>query len=142
MNLKLIHLDFRGNFSEGFFYINEILCLCFHSAIYFQHISTFLEFTCDRNGHVIVHIDGACPGNGAHSGRGGIGVWFGDHHPLYVSGRKMWLCILCMFYNVEININIVSHRNVSEPLRRQEFHYAGPTNQVAEIKAAIKACEI
>lgn len=72
------------------------------------------EFTCDRNGHVIVYIDGACPGNGAHGARGGIGVWFGDHHPL----------------------------NVSEPLRRQDFNYAGPTNQVAEIKAAIKACEI
>lgn len=36
----------------------------------------------------------------------------------------------------------MSHRNVSEPLGRQESHYAGPTNQVAEIKAAIKACEI
>lgn len=39
-------------------------------------------------------------------------------------------------------LTYLSHRNVSEPLQRRDFSYAGPTNQVAEIKAAIKACEI
>ena len=33
-------------------------------------------------------------------------------------------------------------RNISEPLRRQEFIHTNPTNQVAEIKAAIKAFKI
>ncbi|EFX83307.1 hypothetical protein DAPPUDRAFT_223388 [Daphnia pulex] len=72
------------------------------------------DFTVDRNGYVIVYIDGACPGNGIQGARGGIGVWFGNNHPL----------------------------NVSEPLRRHEFIHTNPTNQVAEIKAAIRACEL
>jgi ribonuclease HI len=42
----------------------------------------FLDFTVDRNGYVIVYIDGACPGNGNQGARGGIGVWFGNNHPL------------------------------------------------------------
>jgi ribonuclease HI len=42
----------------------------------------FPDFTVDRNGYVIVYIDGACPGNGNQGARGGIGVWFGNNHPL------------------------------------------------------------
>jgi hypothetical protein len=82
MNLKLSHLDFRGNFLKGLFILMKFCVFAFIQLSISDIFSAFLEFTCDRNGHVIVYIDGACPGNGTHGARGGIGVWFGDHHPL------------------------------------------------------------
>jgi hypothetical protein len=46
----------------------------------------FPDFTVDRNGYVIVYIDGACPGNGNQGARGGIGVVW--KQPSIVSSRK------------------------------------------------------
>ena len=37
-------------------------------------------FNVDRDGHVIVYTDGACPRNGQPGAQGGIGVWFGQNH--------------------------------------------------------------
>ncbi|EFX83527.1 hypothetical protein DAPPUDRAFT_301828 [Daphnia pulex] len=71
----------------------------------------FPGFIFDSHDNVVTYIDGACPFNGYPHAKGGIGVWFGDDHPL----------------------------NVSEPLDREGFP---PTNQVAEIKACIRACQI
>lgn len=31
-----------------------------------------------------VYTDGACSLNGCKNAQAGIGVWFGDNHPLYV----------------------------------------------------------
>ena len=57
---------------------------------YFNHYNnnrsklyTFcLGFIVDYEDYVIVYIDGACPFNGHPYARGGIGVWFGNGHPL------------------------------------------------------------
>lgn len=43
------------------------------------------EFIIDNDGYVNVYTDGACGGNGSAKAQAGIGVWFGDNHPLYVS---------------------------------------------------------
>ena len=32
---------------------------------------------------VVVYTDGACRNNGYRGATAGIGVWFGDNHPLY-----------------------------------------------------------
>ncbi|KRT81176.1 hypothetical protein AMK59_5978 [Oryctes borbonicus] len=40
-----------------------------------------LEFEYENN-HVIVYTDGACENNGFKGAKAGIGVWFGDDHPL------------------------------------------------------------
>ena len=32
-----------------------------------------------------VYTDGACSSNGNKNANAGIGVWFGDNHPLYVA---------------------------------------------------------
>ena len=32
---------------------------------------------------IVVYTDGACRNNGYHGASAGIGVWFGDNHPLY-----------------------------------------------------------
>lgn len=32
-----------------------------------------------------VYTDGACSSNGKEEAKAGIGVWFGDNHPLYVA---------------------------------------------------------
>ncbi|KAJ8963761.1 hypothetical protein NQ314_005394, partial [Rhamnusium bicolor] len=39
---------------------------------------TFLK----ENDHVIIYVDGACENNGKANAKAGIGVWFGDEHPL------------------------------------------------------------
>ncbi|XP_068968714.1 ribonuclease H1 [Bombus flavifrons] len=39
----------------------------------------------DDNGFVNVYTDGACTANGRKNAKAGIGVWFGDNHPLNVS---------------------------------------------------------
>lgn len=39
------------------------------------------EYTYD-NGYVVVYTDGACENNGSSKAKAGIGVWFGDNHPL------------------------------------------------------------
>ena len=43
------------------------------------------EYITDKDGYVSVYTDGACSGNGRESAKAGIGVWFGDDHPLNVS---------------------------------------------------------
>ncbi|XP_033353349.1 ribonuclease H1 [Bombus vosnesenskii] len=43
------------------------------------------NFIVDGNGFVNVYTDGACTGNGGKNAKAGIGVWFGDSHPLNVS---------------------------------------------------------
>ncbi|XP_023020588.2 ribonuclease H, partial [Leptinotarsa decemlineata] len=35
--------------------------------------------------HVIVYTDGSCENNGKSNAKAGIGVWFGDNHPLNIS---------------------------------------------------------
>lgn len=42
-------------------------------------------FLVDDDGYVNVYTDGACSSNGFRGARAGIGVWFGDNHPLNVS---------------------------------------------------------
>ncbi|XP_043513511.1 ribonuclease H1 isoform X2 [Frieseomelitta varia] len=42
-------------------------------------------FNIDSNGYVNVYTDGACSSNGNINANAGIGVWFGDNHPLNVS---------------------------------------------------------
>ncbi|OAD62800.1 Ribonuclease H1 [Eufriesea mexicana] len=42
-------------------------------------------FNIDSDGYVNVYTDGACSSNGRTTARAGIGVWFGDDHPLNVS---------------------------------------------------------
>ncbi|XP_078037200.1 ribonuclease H1-like [Augochlora pura] len=44
-----------------------------------------LEFITDNSGYVIVYTDGACSSNGCDNAQAGLGVWFGDDHPLNVS---------------------------------------------------------
>lgn len=41
-----------------------------------------IVFNRDDNGFVIVYTDGACEGNGQKNAKAGIGVWFGQNHPL------------------------------------------------------------
>ncbi|XP_071856331.1 ribonuclease H1 [Bombus fervidus] len=43
------------------------------------------NFIVDSDGFVNVYTDGACTGNGKKNAKAGIGVWFGDNHPLNVS---------------------------------------------------------
>lgn len=43
------------------------------------------DFKVDDNGHVVVYTDGACENNGKRNAKAGIGVWFGDSHPLNCS---------------------------------------------------------
>ncbi|XP_076387354.1 ribonuclease H1 isoform X1 [Megachile rotundata] len=43
------------------------------------------EYIIDSNGYVNVYTDGACSSNGRKNAKAGIGVWFGDDHPLNVS---------------------------------------------------------
>lgn len=40
-----------------------------------------LEFNKENN-YVIVYTDGACENNGKSNAKAGIGVWFGDDHPM------------------------------------------------------------
>ncbi|XP_031848424.1 ribonuclease H1 [Nomia melanderi] len=42
-------------------------------------------FITDSDGYVNVYTDGACGGNGTAGAKAGIGVWFGENHPLNVS---------------------------------------------------------
>ncbi|XP_069686371.1 uncharacterized protein [Periplaneta americana] len=44
-------------------------------------------FTVDKDGYVEVYTDGACEQNGRVGAKAGIGVWFGDNHPLNYSER-------------------------------------------------------
>lgn len=44
-----------------------------------QEYSCFLT---DEEGYVIVYTDGSCLSNGQKGAKSGIGVWFGDDHPL------------------------------------------------------------
>lgn len=43
------------------------------------------DYIIDENGYINVYTDGACTGNGQKGSRAGIGVWFGNNHPLNVS---------------------------------------------------------
>lgn len=43
------------------------------------------SFDTDFQGYVIVYTDGACFSNGAYGARAGIGVYWGDDHPLNVA---------------------------------------------------------
>ena len=39
------------------------------------------------DGYTEVYTDGACPNNGRGGARAGVGVYWGDHHPLNYSSR-------------------------------------------------------
>jgi ribonuclease HI len=41
------------------------------------------KFMLDEWNKVVVYTDGACRNNGYRRASAGIGVWFGDNHPLY-----------------------------------------------------------
>ena len=43
------------------------------------------NYNVDKDGYVNVYTDGACASNGRDNSRAGIGVWFGDKHPMNVS---------------------------------------------------------
>lgn len=43
------------------------------------------DFITDKDGYVNVYTDGACSSNGFQGAKAGVGVWFGDNHPLNVS---------------------------------------------------------
>lgn len=43
------------------------------------------NFTIGNEDYVDVYTDGACSSNGRRGAQAGIGVWFGDNHPLLVS---------------------------------------------------------
>ncbi|XP_017883755.1 ribonuclease H1-like [Ceratina calcarata] len=43
------------------------------------------DFLVDSDGYVNVYTDGACSSNGYRGAKAGIGVWFGDDHPMNVS---------------------------------------------------------
>ncbi|XP_033341720.2 ribonuclease H1 isoform X2 [Megalopta genalis] len=43
------------------------------------------KFTIDDDGYVNVYTDGACSSNGYKNAQAGLGVWFGQDHPLNVS---------------------------------------------------------
>lgn len=40
-----------------------------------------MNFDCE-NDFVVVYTDGACENNGFKGAKAGVGVWFGDDHPL------------------------------------------------------------
>lgn len=42
------------------------------------------DFT-KEDDYVVVFTDGACENNGRANAKAGIGVWFGNNHPLYVN---------------------------------------------------------
>ncbi|KPJ13751.1 Ribonuclease H1 [Papilio machaon] len=50
-----------------------------------KHKSGKFEFNEDDDGYVQVYTDGACSSNGRNGARAGIGVYWGDGHPLNVS---------------------------------------------------------
>ncbi|KZC11302.1 Ribonuclease H1 [Dufourea novaeangliae] len=57
-----------------------------HSSKYCIHRTELSsDFTIDIDGYVNVYTDGACSSNGGPNAKAGIGVWFGDDHPLNVS---------------------------------------------------------
>ncbi|CAL8101502.1 unnamed protein product [Orchesella dallaii] len=43
------------------------------------------NFNVDEGGFVVVYTDGACTKNGRKAAKAGIGVWFGNSHPLNIS---------------------------------------------------------
>ena len=43
------------------------------------------NYIVDKDGYVNVYTDGACSSNGRDNPRAGLGVWFGDNHPMNVS---------------------------------------------------------
>ncbi|XP_012277947.1 ribonuclease H1 [Orussus abietinus] len=43
------------------------------------------NFITDSDGYVNVFTDGACSSNGKKGAKAGVGVWFGDNHPLNIS---------------------------------------------------------
>lgn len=43
------------------------------------------DFIIDADGYTAVYTDGACQKNGMKDAKAGIGVWFGDDHPLNIS---------------------------------------------------------
>ncbi|XP_063634767.1 ribonuclease H1 [Cydia splendana] len=55
-----------------------------------------IEFEIDNEGYVQVYTDGACSSNGKQGARAGLGVYWGDNHPLNrsqpVSGRATNNC--------------------------------------------------
>jgi hypothetical protein len=41
-----------------------------------------MKFTMDSEGYYVVYTDGACINNGKYGAKAGVGVWFGENHPL------------------------------------------------------------
>lgn len=45
-----------------------------------RYYCDYQDYETNYDGFVIVHTDGACPGNGTSNAKAGIGVWFGEDH--------------------------------------------------------------
>ncbi|XP_012175914.1 ribonuclease H1 isoform X1 [Bombus terrestris] len=57
-----------------------------HENIWIDKVNDLTQnFIVDSDGFVNVYTDGACSANGRENAKAGIGVWFGDNHPLNVS---------------------------------------------------------
>lgn len=50
-----------------------------------KHGGSSHSFEMDDSGYVVVYTDGACSSNGTKKARAGMGVYFGENHPLNVS---------------------------------------------------------
>lgn len=50
-----------------------------------KHGGSLCNFEMDDSGYVVVYTDGACSSNGTSKARAGLGVYFGENHPLNVS---------------------------------------------------------
>lgn len=50
-----------------------------------KHGGTSHNFEMDDSGYIVVYTDGACSSNGTNKARAGLGVYFGEDHPLNVS---------------------------------------------------------
>lgn len=47
-----------------------------------QEKQDYIGFTIDKDDYVLVYTDGACISNGTENAKAGIGIWFGDGHPM------------------------------------------------------------
>ena len=49
------------------------------------------KFKVDSDGFLIVYTDGSCWMNGKHGAKAGMGVFFGQDHPLWVAIVRVWI---------------------------------------------------
>ncbi|XP_054008813.1 ribonuclease H1-like isoform X1 [Hylaeus anthracinus] len=57
----------------------------YNQLISFPKLKKLSDYGMDDEGYVSVYTDGACSSNGHGNAKAGIGVWFGDDHPMNVS---------------------------------------------------------